>query len=159
MSFLIKGDLYGFKSTNCCYRRNIFVYWFCHLDGVLFSSKRGDGQAGRNGVIFWDVAGMNACNFSILTICCRTLLSPKFSVTIKMLVNNRNIWKAVITMMRKIYVAAWIIVALAVLVSIFTSTFNAVTLFVCSLVVLALVYSPGLWTVMFHSKSKNRIVK
>ncbi|CAA9384982.1 MAG: hypothetical protein AVDCRST_MAG74-632 [uncultured Pyrinomonadaceae bacterium] len=62
-------------------------------------------------------------------------------------------------MMRKIYVAAWFIVALAVLVSIFTGIFNPVALFVCSPVALALVYSLALWTVMVHSKSENRIVE
>lgn len=54
--------------------------------------------------------------------------------------------------MKKIYIAAWFIVALAVLVSIFTGTFNPAVLFVYSLVALALVHVLALWTVILHTR-------
>lgn len=55
-------------------------------------------------------------------------------------------------MMKKIYIAAWFLVALAVLISIFTGTFDPVLLFVYSLVALALVYGLALWTVILNRR-------
>lgn len=55
-------------------------------------------------------------------------------------------------MMKKIYVAAWFIVALAVLVSIFTGTFNPATLFVYSLIALVLIHALALWTAILQTR-------
>ena len=50
--------------------------------------------------------------------------------------------------MKNFYISAWILLALAAFVSVLTGTFNAVTLFVFSLVALALVYTLALWSVI-----------
>jgi ABC-type nickel/cobalt efflux system permease component RcnA len=55
-------------------------------------------------------------------------------------------------MMKNFYISAWILLALAAFVSVLTGTFNAVTLFVFSLVALALVYALALWSVVTQTR-------
>ena len=50
--------------------------------------------------------------------------------------------------MKKIYTAAWFLTAILFLASVFTGSFNVLSLFVFSLVALGLVYALVLWTVI-----------
>lgn len=54
--------------------------------------------------------------------------------------------------MKNFYIAAWVLLAMAAFVSVLTGTFNAVTLFVFSLVALALVYALALWSVITQTR-------
>lgn len=54
--------------------------------------------------------------------------------------------------MKNFYISAWILLAITAFVSVLTGTFNAVTLFVFSLVALALVYTLALWSVITQTR-------
>lgn len=54
--------------------------------------------------------------------------------------------------MKKLYLAAWTLLTATALVSVFTGAFNPVTLFVFSLVALALVYTLALWSVIVNTR-------
>ena len=54
--------------------------------------------------------------------------------------------------MKNFYISAWILLAITAFVSVLTGTFNAVTLFVFSLVALALVYALALWSVIVNAR-------
>lgn len=54
--------------------------------------------------------------------------------------------------MKKFYISAWVLLAAATFVSIFTGSFNPVALFVFSLVALALVYTLALWSVIINTR-------
>lgn len=55
-------------------------------------------------------------------------------------------------MMKKIYIASWLILALALLVSIFTGALTSPTLFIYSLLVLGLVYVLALWLLVVNTR-------
>lgn len=54
--------------------------------------------------------------------------------------------------MEKFYISAWILLAAAAFVSVLTGSFNPVTLFVFSLIALALVYTLALWSVIINTR-------
>ena len=55
-------------------------------------------------------------------------------------------------MMRKIYIAAWFLLAATALVSVFTGSFNPFTLLVFGLIALALVHTLMLWSVIVNTR-------
>jgi hypothetical protein len=54
--------------------------------------------------------------------------------------------------MKNFYISAWILLAMAAFVSVLTGASNPVTLFVFSLVALALVYTLALWSVVVNAR-------
>lgn len=56
-------------------------------------------------------------------------------------------------MMKKFYISAWFLLAAAAFVSVLTGSFNPVTLFVFSLIALALVNTLMLWSVIVNTRN------
>lgn len=54
--------------------------------------------------------------------------------------------------MKKFYVLAWFLLAAAVLVSIFTGTFNSLAMVVFGLVAVGLVHGFALWSVIVNTR-------
>jgi len=54
--------------------------------------------------------------------------------------------------MKKFYVTAWFLLAVSVLVSVFTGTFYPLTVVVFSLVAVGLVYGFALWSVIVNTR-------
>lgn len=59
-------------------------------------------------------------------------------------------------MMKNIYAAAWFVLALAVIVSLFTGSFTAGSLFVYSLIALVLVYGLALQAVFVQTRNADK---
>ncbi len=55
--------------------------------------------------------------------------------------------------MKKLYVSAWFLLAAAVLVAVLTHALTPVSLFIFSLVALALVYALALWSVVTNTRN------
>lgn len=55
--------------------------------------------------------------------------------------------------MKNIYIASWVLLAISFLATLFTGSFNAVSLFVFSFAVLALVYALALWSVIVNTQN------
>jgi hypothetical protein len=55
-------------------------------------------------------------------------------------------------MLKKIYVAAWFLAALAVLISVLTGTFSATAMVVFSFIGLGLIYTLALWSVIVNTR-------
>lgn len=53
---------------------------------------------------------------------------------------------------KKIYAAAWVLLALTAFVTFLTGSFNSLTLVVFSLAALALVHALALWTVVVNTR-------
>lgn len=58
--------------------------------------------------------------------------------------------------MKKIYTAAWILLAVLFLASVFTGSSDVLSSFIFSLAALGLVHALALWTVIVNSRSRGR---
>ena len=57
-----------------------------------------------------------------------------------------------VVIMKKIYPTAWFLLAILFFASVFTGSFNELSLVVFSLIALGLVYALALWAVIDHSR-------
>jgi hypothetical protein len=90
MIFLVKGDLYGFERADYRYRRNAFVFRFCRLGSIFFSSKEANE---RSGIICRDETDTEVRASRILTLRREKASLPEFNLTIKPLESRAAIFE------------------------------------------------------------------